>query len=133
MTPEQNFEKFIFNNDTNIKWWWKNGENTQEFFGVRYKDNASFTHTFYPDYLIMFANGELGVYEVKDEGDRDGATLTKAKAEFFQKYIKDNPDKKLKGGIVIERSNSWQINESAKYDWDGRKKNQWKDWKKLKL
>lgn len=133
LTPEQNFEKFIFNNDTNIKWWWKNGENTQEFFGVRYKDNTSFTHTFYPDYLIMFSNGELGIYEVKDEGDRDGETLTKAKAEFFQKYIKDNQDKKLKGGIVIERNNSWQINESAKYDWDGRKKNQWKDWKKLKF
>jgi type III restriction enzyme len=130
--PEKSFEKFLDDNASKITWWWKNGENKQEYFGVKYEYSGAI-YTFYPDYLVQFADGRIGIFEVKDSGDRDGKTYTKAKAEALQKYIVDQKNKKLFGGIVIERNTDWTINQEAKYDWDKCERGDWSEWQKVKL
>lgn len=133
LTPERNFEKFLAENDDKIVWWWKNGENKQDYFGIKYEYPTGVVHTFYPDYLVQFSDGRLGIFETKDMGDRDGGTYTKAKAEKLQAYIKEQKSQKLFGGIVIEKSDGWKINQKEKYDWTKCEKNDWSDWEKLRF
>jgi type III restriction enzyme len=133
LNPEKNFEKFLAENNDKIVWWWKNGENKQDYFGVKYEYPVGVIHTFYPDYLVQLADGRIGIIETKDMGDRDGGNYTKAKAEKLQEYIKQQKGQKLFGGIAIEKSDGWKINQKAVYNWDKCEKNDWSDWEKLKF
>lgn len=133
LDPERQFEKFLNENAGKIVWWWKNGENKKDYFGIKYQYPESVIHTFYPDYLVQFVDGRLGIFEAKDSGDRDGTTYTKAKAEKLQEYINEQnkKGKKLFGGIVIEKNDGWKINQKDKYDWSKCERNDWSEWIKL--
>lgn len=130
--PEKKFEEFLDDNSTKVDWWWKNGENKLDYFGIKYEYQNSI-YTFYPDYLLRFKDGRIAILEVKESNDRDGLSYTKAKAEALQKYIKGLGNKKLFGGVVIERGDSWLINDKPKYDWDKCEKGDWGDWMALRL
>ena len=130
--PEREFETFLNTNASKIDWWWKNGENKQDYFGVKYEYQNSI-YTFYPDYLVKLTGGRLGLFEVKDAGDRDGKTYTKAKAEALQKYIANQGNKKLLGGIVIERNHAWLINDKKTFDWEKCERGNWDEWENLEL
>jgi type III restriction enzyme len=132
-TPERNFEKFLAENDGKIVCWWKNGVNKKDYFGIKYEYPEGIIHLFYPDYLVQFRDGRLGIFETKDVGDRDGGTYTKAKAEKLQKYIKKQKRKELFGGIVIEKKDGWKINQKAVYHWHKCERNDWSDWENLKF
>jgi type III restriction enzyme len=135
--PEREFEKYLESKPVakNIVWWWKNGENKNDYFGIKYEYPAGVVHTFYPDYLVQFNDGRIGIFEVKDQRDQDGNTLTKAKSEKLCEYIKEHSKKgkKLFGGIVIQVSGEWKINQNATYDWDKCLRGDWGDWKDLSL
>jgi type III restriction enzyme len=135
--PEQEFEKFLEDktNSKNIIWWWKNGENKNDYFGIRYEYPKGIIHTFYPDYLVQFADGRIGIFETKDQRDQDGNSFTKAKAEMLQVYIKERNKKgeKLFGGIVIKANAIWRINQKAVYNWDKCLRKDWSDWDDLKI
>ena len=128
--PEREFETFLNGHASEIEWWWKNGENKQDYFGIKY-EYAGGINTFYPDYLVRLANGQIGMFEVKDSGDRDGKTFTKAKAEALQKYLSGQKNKKVFGGIVIERNSTWHINDKSTYNWEKCERGDWSDWEPL--
>src|SRR3989339_773333 len=130
--PEGEFEKFLNDNAPKIDWWWKNGENKQDYFGIKY-EYADSISTFYPDYLVKLSDGRLGLIEIKDVGDRDGRTITKAKAEALQKYIADSGNKKLFGGIVVERNHEWLINDKRVYNWEKCEHSDWGEWVELNI
>lgn len=128
--PEKKFEKFLNENSDKIVWWWKNGENKQDYFGIRYEYEGGI-YTFYPDYLVQLKNGRIGIFEVKDSADRDGKTWTKVKAEALQKWIVNQKRKDIFGGVVIEKNRTWLINSEKKYDWGKCERGDWGDWKEL--
>jgi hypothetical protein len=130
--PEREFESFLNDNASKIDWWWKNGENKQDYFGIKY-EYAGGIYTFYPDYLVRLADGRIGLFEIKDSGDRDGKTYTKAKAEALQEYIVGQKNKKLFGGIVIERNRAWHISDKATYDWEKCERDDWSEWDELRF
>lgn len=130
--PEQHFEKFLDSNATHISWWWKNGENKQDYFGIRYEYSDG-VNTFYPDYIIRFSDGSIGIFEVKHKTDREGQTTTKAKAEALQAWIASQNRKDLFGGIAIEHNGGWLLNSEKSYNWDKCEKGDWGDWEKLPL
>lgn len=130
--PEQDFEDFLNSNSSNVLWWWKNGENKLEYFGIKYEYEEQI-FTFYPDYLVQLKDGRLGIFETKDSGDRDGKTYTKMKAESLQKYIIDSKNKKLFGGIAIKKGSDWLINQEKNYDWGMVERGDWSRWKILEL
>lgn len=107
--PEQHFEAFLNENADKIAWWWKNGENKQTYFGIKYEYEGNI-YTFYPDYLVQHLDGRLGILEVKDKDDRDAKTWTKAKAEALKAYIESQKRKELYGGIAIEKNKEWLVN-----------------------
>lgn len=130
--PERKFEKYLNDNSTAIKWWWKNGEMKIEYFGIKYEYPKGTVHTFYPDYLVKISNKTL-IFEVKDENDRDGSSVTKNKAESLYEYIENHPELNISGGIVIERNNVFLINQKKIYDWEKCLHNNWEDWTILDL
>ena len=135
--PEQKFEGFLEDktNTKKIVWWWKNGENKKDYFGIKYEYPKGVVHTFYPDYLVQLSDGRLGIFETKDPRDQDGSSYTKAKAEMLEIYIKqqNKKGKKLFGGIAIQVNRIWRLNPKPVYDWDKCLRNDWSDWDDLQI
>jgi len=127
LQPERNFEEFFNLNKDKIAWCWKNGENKKDYFGIKYEYSKKI-HTFYPDYLVQLKDGRLGILETKDQNDRDGKTLTKAKAESLYSYIQKYKKKKIFGGIVIKKNREWLINNKRVYNWSKCEKGDFSDW-----
>jgi type III restriction enzyme len=130
--PEKRFESFINSNAESINWWWKNGEGKKEYFGIKY-EYAGSIHVFYPDYLVQLKDGRTGFFEVKDSSDRDGASFTKSKAEALASWVKVQKNKKIFGGVVIEKNKTWLLNSSGVYNWSKCELNNWEDWTELML
>ena len=59
-------------------------------FGIKYNDGS----TFQPDFLVMFKDGTLGIYDTKASGQREDEN--KVKAEALQKYIKEKTKERKK-------------------------------------
>lgn len=130
--PERAFEDFLEDQGEKLLWWWKNGDGSQKYFGIAYSYEG-IKHTFYPDYLVAFKDGNIGIFETKDEGDQDGSTRTKAKAEALAGYVAamNKKGKNLLGGIVIKKGDFWNIHSGKKYAWDKCLRGDWSDWQKL--
>ena len=118
--PERLFIDTL-NQSDKVKWWYKNGESEIKYFAVLRPDNQAF----YPDFIIQFKDGSLGIFDTKS-----GMTAKDAKerAESLQKYIKsgNKNGKKLWGGIAIEINGSWRYNDNEKYEYDPNDLSKWK-------
>lgn len=122
---EKNFENFLEKNNDKLQWWHKNEDNGRDNFAIRYEYNEE-PHAFYPDYIVLFKTGLIGIFEVKSEKDRESETKTKAKAEYLQKYLKEEiaKGKNIMGGIIEASDKNIKINSRKEYiadnlaDWE---------------
>jgi len=123
--PEKQFIEFL-NASKKVKWWYKNGEAEIKFFAILRADDRAF----YPDFLIQFKDGTLGIFETKS-GFTAGEDA-KERAEALQRYIKkqNKAGRKLIGGIAIYTNGTWRYNDKEKYKYD---QNDLSDWKVLSL
>ena len=121
--PEKEFEKFLENKTNTVEWWFKNGENKQDYLGIKYEEN-DFPRTFYPDYIIQLKNGKTLIVDTKAGNT---AVEAKSRAEALYKYIKteNESEKKLLGGIIVQQGNHWKINLKETYLYD---KNDLSNW-----
>ena len=80
-------------------------------FGIKYGIKS----TFQPDFLIMFKDGRLGIFDTKASGEREDDN--KAKGEALQKYIleENKKGKNLVGGLVIKEGEHFRINNKSTY------------------
>jgi type III restriction enzyme len=126
--PEIEFIELL-DESKKVKWWFKNGESEKNFFAVLYKDGSGKESAFYVDFIVMFEDGRIGLFDTKG-----GITAKDAKtrAEGLAKYIKDEnkKGKKLWGGIVINVSGSWRYNDNETYSYN---ENNLKEWKFLEI
>jgi len=111
---EEEFLEFLEKNEDKISWWWQNGDEHMALnFGIRYGEGS----TFQPDFLVMFKNGKVGIYDTKASGFQEDDN--KIKAEALQKYIKEENKRRKKdlfiGGIVIKEGEHFRINSDEKY------------------
>jgi type III restriction enzyme len=114
--PEKEFEKYLENKTKKIDWWFKNGYNKQDFFGIRYEENE-FPKTFYPDYIIELKNGHTLIVDTKAGNT---ALEAKSRAEALFQYIvtENSKGKKLIGGILVQQGDHWKINLNETYLYD---------------
>lgn len=56
-------ENFLEKSDL-VEFWLKNGIG-QESFGIRYTDENNKIRTFYPDFIVHFVNGSIGIFDTK--------------------------------------------------------------------
>lgn len=127
--PERKFIEMLAESNK-VKWWFKNGESEIKYFAIQYSDENDFPRAFYVDFIVMFKDGTIGLFDTKSGGTTEGAGT---RAEGLQKYIKEEnkKSKKLIGGIVIFDGNSIRWNRQEKYRYDPH--NLGKDWEILEL
>lgn len=111
---EKEFIEYLEENKKKILWWWQNGnEHMALNFGIKYNTKS----TFQPDFLVMFEDGKIGIYDTKASGYNEEDN--KLKAEALQKYIKEENKRKKKnllmGGLVIKEGEHFRINSDDKY------------------
>lgn len=77
---ETAFEEVIDEHE-NVKWWIKNMDSGKDGLSIAYTDENSQLRPFYPDYIVRFNDGTLGVYETKSLPDlKEANTTTKERA-----------------------------------------------------
>lgn len=123
--PERAFTELL-NASKAIKWWFKNGESEIKYFAILRSDDRAF----YPDFIIQFKDGSMGIFETKS-GFTAGEDA-KERAESLQRYIKkqNKSGKKIVGGIAIYVNGTWRYNDNEKYNYNA---NDLSNWKVLEL
>ena len=92
---EERFESLLDNSDS-VVWWYRNGTSEPKYFGVPYyknDDKGIEESIFYPDYIVRFTDGTLGIFDTKS-GDttKPGTTLSGSvdeKADGLQAFFRD--------------------------------------------
>jgi type III restriction enzyme len=126
-TQEKAFEDYLESSPSKINWWYKNGISKDTYFGIKYFKDTADIAVFYPDYIVKFADGRIGIFDTKSGNT---AKEAKQKAEALQEYIKTNNDQNLFGGIVTNTGTpeniKLMINSNDIYFYDGRNWDEWK-------
>ncbi len=66
-TPEKTFEEWLEGYGAEIvAWWIKNGETAGTDFSRVYTDAQGTRLNFFPDYIVEFTDGPLGLFETKE-------------------------------------------------------------------
>jgi type III restriction enzyme len=108
-----------------VKWWYKNGKSESKYFAVIYTNDYELSHAFYVDFIVMFTDGKVGLFDTKL-----GTTALEAgpRANGLYKYIKEQNKKgrKLCGGIVVPDRETFRLNDQEDYDYDPPKFEGWK-------
>jgi type III restriction enzyme len=73
---------------------------------------------FYPDYIIRFKDGSVGIYDTKSGFTADNEHV-RQKAEALQRFIREHADLNLKGGIINVKGEYFYLQDSEEYDQDG--------------
>ena len=123
-STEKKFEDML-NSSAEIDWWYKNGEKMERYFAVPYqfldKNQKGRRAAFYPDYIIRFKDGSIGIYDTKAGFTADNEHV-RQKADALQRFIREHSDLNLKGGIINVKGDNFYLQDSEDYDQDG-------DWK----
>lgn len=119
---EKRFE-MLLDASTNILWWHKNGEKMQHHFAIGYHEqiedeNKIRRNSFYPDYIVSFKDGTIGIFEIKSGADTSPDYHSNVnnpnKADSLQKWIQGHIKLGVWGGIVNRaENNSFMIQADA--------------------
>lgn len=128
--PEKDFEELL-EKSKSIVWWYKNGVNKEIYFTIPYKDpKDEITRSFYPDFIVSFADGGVGIYDTKS-GFTAESYETKEKSDALIAYISKFKDdkRKLRGGIIVLKNDGVHVFVGSKYTSNFGDKN----WKRLEM
>ena len=124
--PEKKLE-LALDKSSKVEWWIKNGEGQQQYFSVIYsfvdaESGKSRRANFYPDFIVKFVDGSIGIYETK-AGITLTDYLTAAKSDALQEFIANNVDLPLIGGIVNSTAEGLKVFTETKFtpeqsNWD---------------
>ncbi len=124
-TSAPNTEKLfedMLNQSTQIEWWYKNGEKMERYFAVPFfeldEKQKTRRRAFYPDYIIKFNDGSVGIYDTKAGFTADNEHV-RQKANALQSFITEHADLNLKGGIINVKNNKFYLQDDPDYDEDG--------------
>ena len=127
---EMKFKDYIDSKTKEVKWWFKNGDYGRNYFAIKYYNAEDQKEAlFYPDWIIKFVDGRIGIFDTK-EGDTATSQETKDKALALHSKLKEF-GKNFVGGIVVFENGVWYYNDSAKYEYVRGKVGDDKNWKLL--
>ena len=124
---ETEFIKYIDSKNKDVEWWFKNGNKGQDYFAIKYFDTTENKEAlFYPDWIIRFTDGRIGIFDTKKE-ETAISQETADKAKFLALKLKEL-DKNFIGGIVVFENGVWHYNNSENYSYQKGKINENKNW-----
>ncbi len=47
-------------------WWYRNGVKSEQFFSLVYRDADGERKNFFPDFIVQYADGAIGIFDPKD-------------------------------------------------------------------
>jgi hypothetical protein len=115
-------KEFLESRKDSVKWWWQNGDEHMALnFGIKYNTKS----TFQPDFLVLFNDGKLGIFDTKASGYNEDDN--KLKSEALQQYIKgeNRKGKNIFGGLVIKEGQHFRINMKKSYSAFKEKEGDW--------
>lgn len=100
---EHRFVLFLEANSSHIQWWYKNGDGGEEHFAVPYLTATGGEKLFYVDFIILFANGVLGLFDTKTSGS--DPVSAPAKHNALLGLVDDRTVKGLPtvGGVLVPK------------------------------
>ncbi len=131
---EKTFEEHL-ETRPDVSWWFKNGVNKIEFLGLKYEYPVGKIRSFYPDYIVKFSDGSIGVFETKSRGNDENFggfnDKTKAKAESLFAWTRDllREGRAIRSGIVVVTGNSIIWNNLPVFDLEKAQSGDLSDWK----
>ena len=98
---ERMFEKYC-NSSSNVKWFYKNGEHSIDYFSIIYVDAVGKKWAFYPDYILQDEQGYTWIIETKGGENAEGVSKNiDIKVENKFAVLKEYANKhNLKWGFV---------------------------------
>lgn len=122
---ESKFEKYCEQSDK-VKFWYKNGESSDDFFSIVYLDKMNKAWTFYPDYIVGDTAGSIWIIETKGGQDAYGYSKNiDIKVENKYQALKVYAEKyNLKWGFIRDIDDLIFISNSDEYVED-MKDNSW--------
>lgn len=113
---EEKFEKYCEESEK-VKFWYKNGESTSEFFSIVYLDKMNKAWTFYPDYIVGDTAGNIWIIETKGGEDSYGYSKNiDIKVENKYQALKVYAEKyNLKWGFIRDIDDLIFISNSDEY------------------
>lgn len=113
---EEKFEKYC-EESQKIKFWYKNGESSNEFFSIVYLDKMNKAWTFYPDYIVGDTSGNIWIIETKGGEDSYGHSKNiDIKVENKYQALKVYAKKyNLKWGFIRDIDDQIFISNSEEY------------------
>ncbi len=118
---ENKFEDML-NASSQIEWWYKNGEKMERYFAIPYYElnerKRSVRRAFYPDYIIKYSDGSIGIYDTKAGFTADNEHV-RQKANALHAFIEEHADLNLKGGIINVKNDYFYLQDSPDYDENG--------------
>ena len=119
---EENFVNYIDQKEGSIKWWLKNGDSGKNAYSIIYLNKTHQKESlFYPDWIIQFKNGKVGIFDTKA-----GQSLnTEGRAKGLAEKLRELGDNYI-GGIVKFGAGFWEYCDLVDYDDITPSKNVWK-------
>lgn len=113
---EAKFERYCEESDK-IKFWYKNGESSQDFLSIVYLDKMNKAWTFYPDYVVGDTAGNIWILETKGGEDTYGYSKNiDIKVENKYQALKVYAEKyNLKWGFIRDIDDLIFISNSNEY------------------
>lgn len=127
---ELKFIKYLESKGKKIEWWFKNGDQGKNYFAIKYyNSDENKEKLFYPDWIIRFKDGKIGIFDTK-QGQTAISQETIDKAKTLSLKIKEL-GKKYVGGIVVMENKVWHYNNSESYLYSKGNLDKDKNWKLL--
>jgi len=109
-SPEIAFKDFLIANESQIEWWYKNGDQGKEHFAVPYTDSFGKLRLFYVDFVIKFKSEKVGLFDTKTKrSDVEAPNKHNALLNYIEKENAANPERVLTGGILIPQETSGTV------------------------
>lgn len=127
---ELKFIEYLESKGKHIDWWFKNGNQGKDYFAIKYHNNEDGKdELFYPDWIIRFKNGRIGIFDTKQDQTAIGQE-TADKARALALKIKEL-GKGYVGGIAVFGNGVWYYNGSEKYSYQKGAIGKDKNWKSM--
>ncbi len=99
---EKVFKEYLKQCESQIEWWYKNGDQGQENFAIPYRNLQDELRLFYVDFVIKFKSGKIGLFDTKTKrSDADAPKKHNALVEYMENENSKNAEQILIGGVLI--------------------------------